>query len=115
MILSLQTKNDHLILKILTDIMMDNAKDFYKEFEAISKENLKIQYISFDFGKVNFMDSSGIGSLIKSAATVKAFGTIVNVFNLNKSLFSVFKLSGLDNIITMYTNDEFFQKFPELK
>ena len=105
MILSASRINDHLIIKILTDVMMDNSKDFYKEFEVVS----------FDFYKVNFMDSSGIGSLIRAASYVKNLHSAVTVFNLNKSLYSVFRLSGLDNIIAIYTYDEFIEIYPELK
>ena len=83
--------------------MMDNSKDFYKEFEAIIQQNTEFKVVSFDFYKVNFMDSSGIGSLIRAASYVK------------KSLYSVFRLSGLDNIIAIYTYEEFIEIYPELK
>lgn len=102
--------------------MMDNSKDFYKEFEAIIQQNTDFKVVSFDFYKVsfdfykvNFMDSSGIGSLIRAASYVKNLHSAVTVFNLNKSLYSVFRLSGLDNIIAIYTYDEFIEIYPELK
>ena len=115
MILSASQINDHLIIKILTDVMMDNSKDFYKEFEGIILQNSELKVVSFDFYKVNFMDSSGIGSLIRAASYVKNLHSAVTVFNLNKSLYSVFRLSGLDNIIAIYTYDEFIEIYPELK
>lgn len=95
--------------------MMDNSKDFYKEFEAILHKNSELKVVSFDFHKVNFMDSSGIGSLIRAATYIKNFQCSVTVFNLNKSLYSVFRLSGLDNIIAIYGYNEFIEKYPELK
>lgn len=115
MILSSTRNNDHLIIKILTDVMMDNSKDFYKEFEAIIQINTNVKVVSFDFYKVNFMDSSGIGSLIRAASYVKNLHSTITVFNLNKSLYSVFRLSGLDNIITIYTYEEFIEIYPECK
>ena len=95
--------------------MMDNSKDFYKEFESIIQMNKDLKVVSFDFYKVNFMDSSGIGSLIRAASYVKNLHSSVTVFNLNKSLYSVFRLSGLDNIIAIYTYEEFIEIYPELK
>ena len=115
MILNPSRINDHLIIKILSDVMMDNSKDFYKEFEGIILQNSALKVVSFDFDKVNFMDSSGIGSLIRAASYVKNLHSAVTVFNLNKSLYSVFRLSGLDNIIAIYTFDEFIEIYPELK
>lgn len=115
MILTPSRINDHLIIKILTDVMMDNSKDFFKEFERIFQENQNLKVVSFDFYKVNFMDSSGIGSLIRAASNIKNSHSAVCVYNLNKSLYSVFRLSGLDNIIAIYTNDEFIEIYPELK
>jgi anti-anti-sigma factor len=115
MILTPSRTNDHLIIKILSDVMMDNSKDFYKEFEAIIQQNTEFKVVSFDFYKVNFMDSSGIGSLIRAASYVKNLHSAVTVFNLNKSLYSVFRLSGLDNIIAIYTYEEFIEIYPELK
>jgi len=115
MILTSSRINDHLIIKILTDVMMDNSKDFYKEFEKIIFQQNDLRVVSFDFHKVNFMDSSGIGSLIRAASYVKNLHSSVTVFNLNKSLYSVFRLSGLDNIIAIYTYDEFIEIYPELK
>ena len=98
MILTSSRINDHLIIKILTDVMMDNSKDFYKEFEKIILQHNDLRVVSFDFHKVNFMDSSGIGSLIRAASYIK---------NLHSS--------GLDNIIAIYTYDEFIEIYPELK
>jgi anti-anti-sigma factor len=95
--------------------MMDNSKDFYKEFEAIIRQNSELKVVSFDFYKVNFMDSSGIGSLIRAASFIKNFHSTVTVFNLNKSLYSVFRLSGLDNIIAIYGYNEFIEIYPEVK
>lgn len=94
---------------------MDNSKDFYKEFEGIIQRNSEVKVVSFDFHKVNFMDSSGIGSLIRAASYIKNLHSTVTVFNLNKSLYSVFRLSGLDNIIAIYTYEEFIEIYPDCK
>lgn len=114
MILSTNLFDSHLVLKIEKDVMMDNAKDFFKEFEIIFQESEPPKNVSFDFARVNFMDSSGIGSLIKSASIVKKNSSSVNVFNLNKSLMSVFRLSGLDSILNIFTFEEFKSNFPDL-
>ncbi len=113
MILSSKIIESHLVLKIEKDVMMDNAKDFFKEFELIFQNIDPPKFVSFDFSKVNFMDSSGIGSLIKSASIIKKNSSAVNVFNLNKSLLSVFRLSGLDTILSIYSEEEFQTNFPE--
>lgn len=115
MILSPKRIKDHLIIRIQTDVMMENSKHFYKEFEVIIQQNHELKVVSFDFSKVNFMDSSGIGSLIKATSYLKNIHAAVTVYNLNKSLQSVFRLSGLDNILAIYDTEEFNKLYPDIK
>lgn len=93
---------------------MDNSKNFLVEFERILNNNPGIKVLSFDFGNVQFMDSSGIGSLIRAASIAKSNCHEIVVFNLNKSLYSVFKLSGIHNMMSLLTKSEFNDKYPNI-
>ena len=106
--------DDHVVLTIQKDILMDNSRDFYLEFEA-SVEDVSIRQISLNFGEIKYVDSSGIGSLIKLTTICKNKGRSMNVFNLNKALSSVFKLAGLHNVIVVLKKEEFLDKYPHFK
>ena len=63
-----------------------------------------IKNIIFDFEKVSFMDSSGIGVVIGRLKKVKNRDGKVCITNINKRVDKVFTLSGLYKIITVYNN-----------
>ncbi|NCN08404.1 MAG: STAS domain-containing protein [Leptospira sp.] len=109
-------EKDHLLLSIMDDIMMDNSREFYNDFERIFIEELStVSTMSINFGEVRFMDSSGIGAIIKCTNKAKEEGINIIVFNLNKTLFSVFRLSGLQHILETLELDTFRERFPEFK
>ncbi|PJZ69355.1 anti-anti-sigma factor [Leptospira perolatii] len=111
MILRSFSRDNHLVLSVQEDILMDNSRDFYLEFEEQVKEGYP-HIISFHLGHVKFIDSSGIGIIIKVRNQIRERNGIVNIFGLNKSLHSVFRLSGLDRIVNLYTMEEFEEKYP---
>ena len=53
----------------------------------------------FDFNKVSFMDSAGIGMLIGRYKFAKILGGSVELVNVNSSIRKVFEISGVLNII----------------
>lgn len=104
----------HLLLQVEEDILMDNSKDFIEEFETVfRKEKDSLEILSYDFSSVRFLDSSGIGAIIKSTNKAKEKGIKVHVVNLNKTLVSVFRLSGLEHILESIEADDFFKQYPQ--
>ncbi|GBF49797.1 anti-sigma factor antagonist [Leptospira ryugenii] len=93
---------------------MENSREFYQEFEK-ALEGRTFAKISMDFGSVKFLDSSGIGAVIKASSALHNKGIEIFVTNLNKNLNSVFRLSGLNHILSILTLDEYVSKFPEFK
>lgn len=55
--------------------------------------------IVFDFNKVSFMDSSGIGMIIGRYKTATMLGGIVEMKNVNPSVQKVLEMSGVLKII----------------
>ena len=105
--------NGHYILKLTEDLMMLSSNEFLDDFKLNLSKNP--ENVSFNFGSVQFIDSSGIGALVKCVNELKSKGIETTVFNLNKSLYSVFKLSGLYNLMKIYKEiDEFKKDFPDI-
>ncbi|TGN19928.1 STAS domain-containing protein [Leptospira idonii] len=112
MLIQTHSKDNHLLFSIQKDILMENSREFYQEFEK-SMEGHKFGKLTLDFAQVKFLDSSGIGAVIKASSALHNRGIEIYVTNLNKNLNSVFRLSGLNHILSILTFDEYITKFPE--
>lgn len=55
--------------------------------------------VVFDFSKVSFMDSAGIGLLIGRYKLTKMLGGITEITNTSKSIEKVLEMSGITKII----------------
>ena len=55
--------------------------------------------VIFDFNRVVFMDSAGIGLIIGRYKTVTALGGTLEMINVSNKLRQVFEMSGILNII----------------
>lgn len=116
MLIEFRKIQNHLVVSILEDVLMDNSRELYLEFDAALKsEKNDLGTISFNFSQVRFLDSSGIGALIKCTSRAKEIGIHVQVVNLNKTLFSVFRLSGLNNLLKTIPIEEFLEEYPEFE
>ncbi|TGN16762.1 MULTISPECIES: STAS domain-containing protein [Leptospira] len=105
-------QENHLLFSIQKDVLMENSREFYQEFEK-SMDGMKFAKLTLDFSNVKFLDSSGIGAVIKASSALHNRGIEIYVTNLNKNLNSVFRLSGLNHILSILTVDEYLSKFPE--
>lgn len=55
--------------------------------------------VIFDFNKVSFMDSAGIGMIIGRYKMVNMFGGTVQMKNVKQSIKKIFEMSGVVRII----------------
>lgn len=55
--------------------------------------------IAFDFGRVSFMDSSGIGMIIGRYKTVTALGGSVIIYDATEQIKRLIEMSGLSSLI----------------
>ena len=62
--------------------------------------------VMFDFSKVSFMDSAGIGLLIGRYKLIKLLGGNVEIINTNKSIEKVLEMSGIVKIIPIQKRKE---------
>ena len=87
-----------LILKINEEI------DDYKVQEIRRKADNEIQRympkrVVFDFNKVTFMDSAGIGLILGRYKFVNLIGGKLEMTNLTKSIRKIFEMSGILRLI----------------
>lgn len=114
MLIESSKSQNHLLVTITEDILMDNSRDFMLEFDKLYKDmGVGLENLTLNFGEVRFLDSSGIGAIIKCTGRAKDNGVKIRVLNLNKTLVAVFRLSGLQHILTTVELDDFMSEFPD--
>jgi len=96
MIEVLVNNDSSVLIRVVQDIGMENAPLFVEDISKIDQIESKVVFL--DFSKVHFVDSSGIGALIKFSKSLKEKKSRLKLVGLNRSLHSVFKLAGLVQI-----------------
>lgn len=69
-----------------------------KKADEVIRKYLPLEVV-FDFKKVSFMDSSGIGMLLGRYKQLIRFGGSAKMQNLNSEMKRIFKMSGIFKII----------------
>lgn len=71
-----------------------------KSDESIHK-NPNIKNLTYDFSKLSFMDSTGIGMLLGRYKKLKRYGIPMTIANPNLQVMKAIKITGLDEIINI--------------
>ena len=97
---------------------LDGSLDIYTSLglKTALEENIKSEGLEvyIDMEGLNYIDSSGIGILIKALNFVQGQKGKLAVANLKPVIEKVFKVSGLISYFEILTADEFKAIFPEL-
>lgn len=104
-------RGESLVVRIEGDIDHHRASELRSQTDSVILKG-RIKRVIFDFNKVSFTDSSGIGLLMGRYKLMQAIGGSVSVFGINDNLKRIFDMSGTDKIIRFYKNEEeaFFTK-----
>jgi anti-anti-sigma factor len=79
--------------------------------DEISK---KPPVIALDLADLSYIDSSGIGSLIRYMNMATKENIYFLCYNLNKNIENVFKISKLDQFLPILSNEAFQKKYYNL-
>lgn len=98
-------KGTTLVIRIMED--MDHHSAQYLR-QKIDNEIIKatVKNIIFDFSKVNFMDSSGIGVVVGRYKNIQKLNGKAAIVNANPKIMQIFEMSGVLKIIPVYTDLE---------
>ncbi len=112
MIQKIKSSPECLILQLRADLIMENAREFYEEFlESIDGHGADVL---LDFSKTRFIDSSGIGILLKCTESANSLECNLLIHGLNRQMTAVFKLAGLLKIFELVEEDVARERYPEL-
>lgn len=98
------------ILKLSGKFDLEQADAFMNQFK-LNTEN-KPAVVCMNMTDVQFIDSSGLGALIKALNMTKNNGGEMILFGLNQVIQNVFKLAKLDNFFKLMEEEEFDRKYP---
>jgi len=69
-----------------------------------------VSYVVLDCGKINFLNSAGLGSFIEIHNAAKARQGKIGLYRLSDDLKSVFKMTRLDKLFKMIDNEKALAK-----
>ncbi len=78
------------------------ASEFQQQIEQSVESG--VQAILVDFGQVTFMDSSGLGALVKAFKTVKAAEVDFFLCSINEQIKMLFELTSMDTYFSILDN-----------
>ncbi len=89
-----------------------NVVPIFTSYVNKNKERLNI---ALEFGEVDFIDSSGIGSIINILTNLKSTNGKLICYNLTDDIFSIFKMAKLNSFLQIITKREFNRKYPRVE
>jgi len=96
---------DVVVVRVQTEVLdAANAKEFRAGITPILEADVKIV---FDMSPVNFLDSSGCGTILSCLRQLNSAGGDLKMFGLQQSVRTLFELIRLHRIIDIFnTRDE---------
>jgi len=95
-----ETVHDVEILKLDGRLDSFSAREMKEKVSSLSREN-RVKLV-IDMAGVDFIDSSGLGSLVSSLRTVNKLGGDIKISALQDQVRAVFELTRLHRIFGIY-------------
>lgn len=96
-----QIKENCLTIFLPAEVDHHNAEEIKREADKVIEEQ-HIKYVIFDFGRTNFMDSSGIGVIMGRYRQIFLLGGEVWAIHTSERMRQILNMSGVTKIIQIY-------------
>ncbi|MDH5719375.1 MAG: STAS domain-containing protein [Spirochaetia bacterium] len=107
--IKIQNKEKYIIIQIFGNLDIYTAVDLKSHFDKINIA--KDAPLVLELSNLSYMDSSGIGALIKLANQVKEANGILYLTGIKPIIQKVFKIAGLTGYFNVLSEDDFLSKF----
>ncbi|MDZ4726496.1 MAG: STAS domain-containing protein [Leptospira sp.] len=107
--LKLNTAGKVKTIEISGKFDIESTEEFESIFAKVIEPNPSV--VAIDMGRLDYIDSSGIGSLIKSLNVLKSRKGKLILVGMKPMIQNVFKLAKLDMFFEIMTPDEFKSKY----
>lgn len=93
--------NDTLTIFLEGELDDSCVDEIREKSEQLINKNKHIQHLIYDFSKLTFMDSTGIGMLLGRYNKLKKLKIPMTIANPNKQVLKVIMITGLSEIINI--------------
>lgn len=90
---------DKALIFEITEELDHHASEKIRKRADYEIQRFRPKRVVFDFKKVNFMDSAGIGLIIGRYKQAEMYGGKLELINVSKKLKEIFEMSGILKII----------------
>ena len=97
--INISSKGDEVSIEIVGSIDENGAETLKRRFLELDISTMK--KVIFDFSGVTFIGSAGIGKLLLFYKNIATHGGQILINNMNKDIYSMFKVVKLDKIFTL--------------
>ena len=102
--LSTEKIGDITVIWVLTEVLdAGNTDEFKTGFASIVEESKKIV---LELSRVNFIDSSGCGSLLSCHRQTKNLGGDLKICGVQETVRTLFELVRIDRVIDVFASKE---------
>ena len=96
-----QIKENCLTIFLPAEVDHHNAEEIKREADKVIEEQ-HIKYVIFDFGRTNFMNSSGFGVIMGRYRHIFLLGGEVWAIHTSERMRQILNMSGVTKIIQIY-------------
>ena len=91
--------------------ILDSTKtaDFHRQIEQCIESG--VDTILIDFTNVTFMDSSGLGALVKAFKTLQAASVGLFLCSINEQIRMLFELTSTDKVFNILSDRQEFNQY----
>lgn len=107
-------RKNALEMQLAGKLDLDKAEKFESEF-TVRTRNIPEKVIGISLTKLDFIDSSGLGSLIKALNLAKNQSKTLVLFGAPPKIQNIFSIARLEKFFTFHTSSEFNTKYPTLE
>ena len=100
-----QIKENCLTIFLPAEVDHHNAEEIKREADKVIEEQ-HIKYVIFDFGRTNFMDSSGIGVIMGRYRKICLLGGQVCAVHTSERMKKILTMSGVTKIMQIYEEEK---------
>jgi len=104
--LEIQTRNmnEAIIIKIQGDVDLYSSPQVRKTILDLIQKKKPALLVNLE--GVNYMDSSGVATLVEGLQRIKKYGGTLCIYNLQGAVRDVFELSRLDKVFHIFDNEQ---------
>jgi anti-sigma B factor antagonist len=102
-------KGNAAIIQFTGSLDINNQDSFFEYF--LSAMNHAKKTIALNFENVDYLDSSGIGMLVKCVGECKRRKLEFIIFGINEKIKQFFKIAKLTNFFPLLSTEEFKKKY----